>query len=183
MAPVILGIDPSLTSTGVAIGADLLTIVPKRAGDARLEEIYDAVLTYSRAADYACIEGLVHRSPAVGALGQVQGIVRLALIRTRTPYAVAPPATVKLYATLNGRADKRAMADAWEQHTGTRVRQYDKVDAAWVREIGARMFDPDQAVPMPAEHVATLHKVQTPRNWKNPVPPPLHTKTRRKARR
>lgn len=173
MTPRILGIDPSLTSTGVAIDDLLIAIRTTGTSDDRLDVIYRHVDELAAAADYAVLEGSVLRTPSASLLGMVQGVVRLALQRHDVPYAVLAPATLKAFATGDGRADKPAMARAWFQHTGHIEKQPDKIDAAWLQQAGHYLFDTGHGILLPAEQVVRLHTAKMPPGYRNPIPHPV----------
>jgi crossover junction endodeoxyribonuclease RuvC len=131
----VLGIDPSLTSTGVAVidGAALIrartfriqTAPPKRAkGDktpptlaerrARLRDIRGAVLdwAFTGATALTVIEGPSYSSAGAGTWDRawLWGSLVDALHARDIPVALAPPKTVKLWATGRGDAGKTAMS-------------------------------------------------------------------------
>ena len=138
MNPRVVGIDPSLTATGVATAdGELHVISTKRAdGDARLTVIHDTLRELVTGADFAMVEDLPTHAGSAGILGMVQGVVRLLLIAEGVPYSVVPPASLKKYATGNGHAKKPQMREELRQRSGVDEPDDNKVDAAWLRIMG-----------------------------------------------
>lgn len=123
VTPTVCGLDLSLTGTGIARADGVCLTVKTNAKrkDARLEDIYTAVLQNLQGADLAVMEDLPYNARQAGTTGMVQGVVRLALMRQGVPYAFVSPATLKKWATGNGRADKPMMAAALIEHHGAEV--------------------------------------------------------------
>ena len=134
----VLGIDPSLTATGIAHASGLTETVKTRAkdGDTRLEVIYREVSFAAEHAPFAVIEDLPKHAMAAGITGMVQGVVRLALIDNDVDYLTIPPATLKKFATGKGNATKADMRRAWLMLTGEDNADDNQVDAAYLRQIG-----------------------------------------------
>ena len=176
MKPVI-GIDPSLTATGIC-WADGTTEVIKWPGKGveRLEAVANWVdPTYMhpfgdehRLWDshprLVVIEGYSmgsarQQSHAHG-LGELGGVLRLTLFRCGVPFIDVPPACVKKYATGKGNANKDLVRDAARDRLGLPAGvTSDECDAAWLRQIGLAIVDPDQAVKVPKTHLAALDKL------------------------
>lgn len=160
----VLGIDPSLTATGIAhADGGLGTIKTNfREKDARLSHIYEEVYEAGERAQgwmgtmtaRAVIEDLPKQAMGAGITGMVQGVVRLALIQNRIPYVKIPPATLKKFATGKGNADKLAMREAWLQFSGIDNPDDNQVDAAFLRLIGLHFTG--QHVPLPPEQLAAV---------------------------
>ncbi|MFE3202145.1 Holliday junction endonuclease [Embleya sp. NPDC059237] len=179
--PRVVGLDLSLTGTGVARYDGTTTCVksPTLQGDARLVAIARAVedaircvdpntgavppLTHGNpTADLTVVEDLPRNARGAGATGMAQGAARVALVRLRAPYALVPPAALKKYATGNGNADKADMRMALYQRTGIDLRDNNEVDAWWLRHMGLDHLDhPD--VKLPAAQRAMLDKITWPK--------------------
>lgn len=153
LLPEVIGIDPSLTATGVAWHDGLLTTVKTNAKtkDRRLQQIRYAI---DQAATLeldgkriAVLEDLPKHAMAAGITGMVQGVVRLSLIEAGIPYVTIPPATLKKFATGKGNADKLAMRAAWLEFTGIHNPDDNQVDAAFLREIGLVLMGQPSVVP------------------------------------
>ncbi|MGV9779731.1 hypothetical protein [Streptosporangium sp. NPDC003464] len=143
--PRVLGLDLSLTATGIATwdGRPLSTLRTVASdGDQRLRRIM--VTVRAEAYDYfniepielAVIEDLPKHAQGAGITGMVHGAVRIALMELGVPYALVPPATLKKYATGRGNATKPDMRMALYRRTGLDLRDDNQVDAWWLRAAG-----------------------------------------------
>ena len=146
--PRVIGLDLSLTSSGVASSLGWTdTIRPKKIlGLDRLRMIVDAVRTYTSGYDLVVIEG-----PSFGHSGfrqheelvALRWMVRDVVDRQQVPFAIVPPATLKLYATGRGNATKNDMAQAMDQAYPGRTpgflagRRFDEADALALADMGA----------------------------------------------
>lgn len=169
----VIGLDLSLTGTGVArpSGSTYTIKTKTKDGDGRLHQIHQAVLDEIAAAYLgtvlgsgpvlAVLEDLPFSARQAGTTGMVQGVVRLALLRHEVRYAFVSPATLKKFATDNGRADKADMAAALLEHLGRPTVEVDakgkqflpgygieltddnQVDAWWLRTAGLTMLGID----------------------------------------
>lgn len=140
----ILGLDLSLTSTGVAIADEATnysayTVKPKEGGHERLARIVRAVLTEACDADLVVVEG-----PAFGAKGsayhQLAGlwwIVTQELWDDSVPYAVVSPFELKKYATGTTKSDKDAIMLATARRFGSFSGDNNAADALWLAAAGA----------------------------------------------
>ena len=165
--PYVIGIDPSLSETGIATPYDTYT-VPTKAGDEdRLHRIYDAVRIASTPLDeggcaLAVIEDLPTHAKAAGLTGMAQGVVRLALWNSDVPYVTIPPATLKKFATGRGTATKADMRLELYKRAGLDLRNDNEVDAYFLRQIGLHLLDHPDALPLPKTHTDALAKVVRP---------------------
>jgi Holliday junction resolvasome RuvABC endonuclease subunit len=169
-APRVLGLDLSLTATGIATwdGQPLSTLRTVAAeGDKRLRRIMVTVRAeaYDHVADepieLAVIEDLPTHAHSAGITGMVHGAVRVALMERGVPYALVPPATLKKYATGRGNATKPDMRMALYQRTGLDIRDDNQVDAWWLRAAGLDHLG-HPLVALPAAQRAALAKVAWP---------------------
>lgn len=166
----VIGIDPSLTATGLAYGDGSTATVkyPKYVtGDHRLAFIAEAVndLGFSpmvgRRVDLAVIEDLPTHAHGAGITGMVQGVVRFQLIRDGIPYLTVPAATLKKYATGKGNATKPDMRMELFKRTGIDLKDDNQVDAWWLRALGHELLG-EPVVALPKTHTDALGKLTLP---------------------
>jgi len=136
-----MGIDPSLNSTGLALAdGTLMTLKQKPAdGDYRLTKIRCAFISaigHPNRPALVAMEDLPRNAMGAGITGQVQGVLREVMQDYKIPYLLVSAATLKKFATNNGRADKSMMRQAWLEMTGEDNPRDDEVDAAWLRTMG-----------------------------------------------
>lgn len=133
----VVGLDLSLTCTGWSRAHDHGTIEVKLAGPARLAAIRTAVLEATRGAHLAIIEGY-----AFGArtnrevMGELGGVIRVALYGNKIPYVVVAPVQLKKFATGNVRASKGDMLGAAIRQLAYDGGSDDVADAMWLHELG-----------------------------------------------
>ena len=140
-----LGLDLSLTRTGVACADGTLHAVTARATAAdrarRLSQIIDQLdpLIARGRPDLAVIEGPAGvKYPATAfVLGELRGAVMLRLFQHAVPFVEIPPKSLKKWATGNGNAGKDEMTQA-AIGAGARIDrdQHDEADAFWLRRLG-----------------------------------------------
>ncbi|MFJ9234110.1 hypothetical protein ACIRJ3_03885 [Streptomyces anulatus] len=153
----IIGLDLSLTSTGVCLPCGNTFRIKTRAkdGDRRLLKIRTAI----RAAlgehqpDVAVVEDLPRHAMAAEITAHVHGVVKCELLDAGVPYGLVVPATLKSYAADHGTADKARMAAAAYLAAGVEFaddKGGDQCDAWWLRAaghdaLGAPLFAMPQA--------------------------------------
>jgi Holliday junction resolvasome RuvABC endonuclease subunit len=140
-----LGIDPSATSTGLAIitpdlGLRTETIRPKELrGGKRLKHHQDALLNFVREHKekriLACIEGpSLDSTNKADTLGQVRGVFLVTLENLGAEVTVVQPTTLKKFATRSGSSDKEDMVKAAFSKWNVMLKD-DAADAAWLAQI------------------------------------------------
>ncbi|WP_405391101.1 hypothetical protein OG596_26540 [Streptomyces sp. NBC_01102] len=156
--PLVIGLDLSLTCTGVA-GVGWTDIVrTKRKGDERLHYLVTAVGDFIKAADMVVMEGPSFGHGAMAGHEELAGLrilVRQYCFRHRIPYGVIPPSSLKMFATGRGNATKgevrSGVADRYGHHTEG-VGRYDQADAytamaAGLHHLGFPLADaPERAL-------------------------------------
>lgn len=154
----VLGIDPSLTATGVALPDGSVTTirikVPKggakhvRETD-RLIVVRDRVSALLADVDLVVVEGYSYGSGfQAHQLGELGGVLRVLLTETGVTWVEVAPTRVKRYATGKGNANKDAMLQA-ARFAGVNTGDHNCADAWWLRAVGVhaatRMPVPDVA--------------------------------------
>jgi hypothetical protein len=141
MPPSVVGLDLSLTGTGIANNTGTHRV---RCGDLRGCARFSWIAAHifgdgtTQAADLVVIEGPSYGSSGAGhheAAGLWWHIVHR-LDALEVPYAVIPPSTLKKYAAGKGNATKPDMRVALLQRAGIDERDDNKVDAWWLRAAG-----------------------------------------------
>ena len=163
----VLGIDPSLTSTGLAgiCWTDTIKPRPKLRGPDRLLFIRQQIVTEWLPATLVAIEGPSYGSQA-GQSGHHERaglwwMVRCALHTHGVPVAVIPPASVKKYATGRGNAAKADMVREVTKRFPWFDGGEDEADALVLAAMAADHLGQAMAQ-MPATHRVALDAVTWP---------------------
>lgn len=156
----VLGIDPSLNSTGFSYraptGAGVITgtIDPKPLrGPGRL---YYCRTKFLQILDTVEPDLVVYEGYAMGAkgntfdMGEMGGVFKVEMFERNIPYLVVPPSNLKLFAigaggtgkALKGDAKKRAMVEAAASHLGRRLHTDDEADAYHLMRMGIAYLNP-----------------------------------------
>jgi Holliday junction resolvasome RuvABC endonuclease subunit len=175
----VVGLDLSLTSTGMSDGQSVHAVTTsKDSGDcleARMDKILCRVITFvyspsqwtdaqpaGKVADLVVIEGPAFKAhgTAVDQLAGLRMIVRHKLYRMGIPFAVVSPTALKAYTAGHGRATKAEMVAALaERHQLDLTRykvahgKYDMADAYSLAAMGYAVLDQ----PLPTYHPSTRH--------------------------
>ena len=164
----VLGLDLSLTSTGIAFPDGATCRIKTRAkdGDRRLIHIRDFIRAALRAETptLAVIEDLPRHAMGAGITAHVHGIVKAELLDHQVPYALVVPATLKCYATDYGKATKARMAAAAYLAAGAEFvgdPGGDQCDAWWLRAAGLDWYGQPEFT-LPAAQRERLGKVVWP---------------------
>lgn len=160
----VVGIDPSLSATGIATHRDLWTAPDRRfKGDERLHDLWLHVnMAVTGDGPYlAVIEDLPTHAHGAGKTGMAHGVVRHCLLDNQVPYLTVPPATLKVFATGRGNCTKPDMRVELLQRTGRDVRDDNQCDAAWLREIGLHLLG-NPCIQLPKTHTRALDKLALP---------------------
>jgi Holliday junction resolvasome RuvABC endonuclease subunit len=118
----VMGGDPSLSKTGICLPDGSVFHIDTgdaTRGDVRLWDLERALLYYleSRPPALAVLEDLpTHSKGNVAVMGMAHGIVRKCIAQKRIPRALIVPATLKMFATGHGNADKAEMIHAANIH-------------------------------------------------------------------
>lgn len=159
----IIGLDLSLTSTGVAGNGWTQRLKSPKRGHERLETLRTAVLQLCSGIDLVVVEG-----PSYGSTGktfhQLAGLwwlVTHSLHMHGIPYAVAAPGQIKRYATGRGNADKDVVMREVTRRFDWFEGGNDEADALILAAMGHDHAGQPLA-PMPATHRAALAAVDWP---------------------
>lgn len=143
-SPLIVGLDLSLTSTGVALAdGSTKTLTNKLKGAARIAWIVDAIMDDLQGLDgelVVVIEApFMPREPSrvAGAMAvlRLHACIEDALYRARERWAVVPPATLKKYSVGHGNAPKGQMLVAAVKRLDYDGHSHDEADALFLREM------------------------------------------------
>lgn len=174
MSRQIVGLDPSLSSTGIALGPGLgaHTIITKP-GDY-------ATSVVGRAARVTAISRRVSDLTEPGALVVIEApgfsrgaepgahlraglwwLLAITLFDRGCEVVEVAPTTLKKFATGRGNADKADMRMALYQRAGLDLRDDNQVDAWWLREAGLHLTGHPNALTLPKPQVAALARLRT----------------------
>ena len=151
-----IGVDLSLTATGIASPTDTVVAKSNRTGVARLYDLSEAVIAASMPTmnylTHVIIEGYSmgaqRGSQGVAQLlGELGGVVRFRLWDLGIPFSDVPPSTLKKFATGKGNAGKPDMLDASRKAGYEGSNDNNAVDAWWLRQFGLYAFS-RRAVPL-----------------------------------
>lgn len=153
----VVGLDLSLTATGVAFGGLAARISTKKDGCERLAAVRERVLEFlTPLPDLVGIEGYSFNSKYGGErLGELGGVIRLQLWELGIPFVEIPPASVKKYATGSGTASKDEVLGAAIRRLGYERDDHNEADALWVRAMAYDHYGAP-IVEVPASHRAAL---------------------------
>lgn len=159
----VTGLDLSLTATGIATAHGVHTVTSKLRGPARLVELRDRIMAHCLTTDVVAIEGYSmggqRGSAGVGqALGELGGVVRVALWEAGITYVELSPSSLKKYATGKGNANKETMLLAAAKRAadiGVEITNNNEADAFFLRAAVLQALG-EQIVAMPAVNVAAV---------------------------
>lgn len=170
MMPPILGLDPSLRATGLALpDGELVTIKTPSCATLsdkveRVRHIVGRVGVQAKIGALIVIEG-----PAFGmsnkATHELAGLWWALVVRLSeqgNQVAVVGPGQLKKFATGRGNATKADMRMALYQRAGLDVPDDNQADAWWLREAGRNFLGHPEALRMPAAQFGVLGGVTWP---------------------
>lgn len=140
----IIGIDPSLTSTGYS-GCGLMgTLVSKFTGVERLVDLSDKlanILTTAPSGLVVVIEGysFASRNSQAHSIGELGGVYRVTMHKMGIPFIEVPPTSRAKFATGRGNASKNEVISALSARTGivwSGKGADDEADAFILEEMG-----------------------------------------------
>ncbi len=169
----IVGIDPSLTSTGFSSEEGTWTVRFGKRPDRfeladdwmrqRILVIKAETIKACALADVAFIEGFsrgsIQKREELGHLGYE---VRNALASIGVPYVDIAPTVLKKFATGKGNAAKEDVKSSAVTQLGLDPKaRDDEADALWLRELGRHLYGLSSRLP-PSSHTDHLKKIDLP---------------------
>ena len=164
----VVGLDPSLTSTGWArmdgpsreVGRILTGSLR---GVARLQAILNKVIRICAGADLVLLEGYAYgRANQAHQLGELGGVIRLGLHQKQIPWIEVPPKCVKKLATGAGNAKKEAVLAEAVRRLDYRGASTDEADALWLLQFALIHYALPGAAELPKSHLAYMDEVDWP---------------------
>jgi len=138
----VVGLDPSLTNTGVAFpDGSTTTLATYRDGWDRVCEILrqlKSVLDQSRAT-HVCMEGaFIMPKHIQGAMGLIElsGHMKMLILSRGLPIVLVPPTTLKLYASGKGNANKAFVMKEIKRRWAKSFVSSDRADAFALQQFG-----------------------------------------------
>ena len=182
--------DLSLVATGAAGPAlhAVRSLRPRfgpREPCERLAWLRDAILAETMAADLVVLEGYSYGSHNQShQLGELGGVIRLALHEARRPFVTVAPTTRMAYATGKGQATKEACLAEAVRRFGYDGASTDEADAMTLLAMALDAYGRPEAIPMPQTHRAALAAVAWPRlaSWQPVVEYSPKPKKKRKRK-
>lgn len=192
MPPFVMGVDPSLSGTGVAVlnlsGPEpalvaLKTIKTKPEPHpymrfTRYESIVEGIhqnylpTLVGNSPVFVESYAMLARGRAVTALPELGGMLRSYWHRTKTPWAEVPPQTIKKFTTGKGNALKDQMVACASQRfaalllgTGFQLEDNNQADALSLAMLGAEILRWKAGLPIAASVRALLEHLEPERFW------------------
>ena len=164
--PTFVGIDLSLTGTGLSVDGDLYLIASKLTGVERLIDIRNRIIDHLANTTqrlYICIEGYSFgsRNSHAHALGELGGTVRVALHEHGYGYVDVAPTCRAKFATGKGNAGKSEVVSAISARTGIiwSGKGADDLCDAWVLEEMCRTHFGESRYEWPQANLSALSKI------------------------
>lgn len=163
--PNVVGLDLSLTSTGLCVEGDAITISTSVKGVERLRSIAREVMlrVMPLQGPAVCIEGYSFgsRNSQAHAIGELGGVIRLNLWELDIPYVEIPPTCRAKFATGKGNAAKNEVVSAISARTGIiwSGKGADDMCDAWILEEMGRCYFGRERFDWPQVNRSALDKV------------------------
>lgn len=145
----VIGLDLSLRRTGVASKVGTSVITTRLTGYSRLRYLVGAITDVCQGADLVVVEGPSYHSQG-SSVHQIAGLwwMATASIDEIAPLAIAPPSSIKKYATGKGSAPKDAVLLSTARHFAWFEGDNNEADALWACALGhAKYGNPLTKVP------------------------------------
>jgi Holliday junction resolvasome RuvABC endonuclease subunit len=164
--PNTIGIDPSYTATGLATPTGTHVIKTKPADGTDIwraafiaRQLHAAIIEHEP--ELIAIEAPVAYSHNGLRLGILHGIIRYVLNPFAHQIILAPPATLKKYATGKGNAPKHAVIAEAIRRLDYAGNDDNEADALWLSHLAAHLLG-EPHVKLPAHHLTALEKLELP---------------------
>lgn len=163
--PNVVGLDLSLTSTGLCADGQAMTINTSVKGVERLRSIAREVMlrVMPLHSPAVCIEGYSFgsRNSQAHAIGELGGVIRLNLWELDIPYVEIPPTCRAKFATGKGNAAKNEVVSAISARTGIvwSGKGADDMCDAWILEEMGRCYFGLERFDWPQINRSALDKV------------------------
>jgi crossover junction endodeoxyribonuclease RuvC len=172
-----LGLDPSLTGTGICLIDDSGRTRTYRLETVRTDKLRGPgrLLTIRRALEEFLIERpalVAVESYAYGAvgrvfqLGELGGVLRVAIFEAGIPYVEVAPVQLKKYATGQPGAEKSAVIAAAESALGATVADDNQADAFFLASIASSLSVDDKSLTLAQRQV--ILRLRSPGTKKKP---------------
>lgn len=166
----IAAFDLSLTATGTAVldtgqetGPTGGLIKPRGRGVPRLQDAMDQVVAAAAGADVVVLEGYAYASGnRAHQMGELGGVVRLALHQRGFLFVDVPPSCLKKVATGKGNAAKEAVLVEAVKRLGYQGADHNVADARWLLAMAMVHYGLPGAPELPQAHLAGMAKVAWP---------------------
>lgn len=155
----VVGLDLSLTATGVASNDQHFVIKCGFTGMERIHYIWEQIEpVLSDATKLVVVEGYAFNAhQGAHFLGELGGIIRYHLWRRGLRWIDIPPPTLKVYATGSGSASKFDVLAEAVRRLKYEASDHNVADAMWLHAFGCDLLD-QPVIKLPANHRRALEK-------------------------
>lgn len=173
--PIVIGLDPSLTSIGLAYGEGPLvrpqSLKPKKLRGAErmawIRSQLQAVLTVVERDESLDHVTVIMEGPAFASetsmayeMGGAGWVMRMVWHDNRVPWFEVPPSTLKMFVTGKGNARKPEMVSELAKRSGLTLATDDEADALALYCVGREMLGLSHALgKLPLTHLRAMAKV------------------------
>lgn len=160
----VVGVDLSLTATGVADSSGAYTLKSKPMQDRfqRYQNIWRDLRRHLNDGDIVVLEAYSsHLKGNAQFLWEFGGVIRWFLREQGFVWAEISPATLKRFATGRGNADKIAMAVSASKRAGLEFKTDNECDAFWLMAAGYDWYG-QPVISLPEAHREALRSVDWP---------------------
>lgn len=162
----VVGLDLSLTATGVATREGTSTLRTKLKGVERLDWFFRKIYALGKLSDVVVIEGYSYGSMAKReVMGELGGVARVALYESKCPFVVVAPTALKKYTTGKGNSGKDEIIAAAIRLHGFQGTNNNEADAYMLWRMGLARYMPGEHGPLKKYQEEGLAKVEWPPIW------------------